>query len=319
MCDLKFKKIDEVFIPDTFNGNLKPLLNKNIITIVGIKTTVGRFLPVSHDGFSNETFIDKIELFNEKRAEFIGKKMKAIERREHMKMFREKLDNYLKDERNKEKLNGVNTWESLFKDKCLIPDSLCIKCWNCSLFGGLQAGQTGTFSRIRYFDTFSIESGDKALATDETDTGSAIGNTVSEDLTSKRGSASFFKYEYVLAGVRFPFITIIEYATKLDVAGLLNAIHLADNHGYGKYSANHGKMQTEILAIADSLPKFSILDFIKNPDLKPEFEGKNIITEKNKIEELKNSYDVEFDSYIQKLLDLKNVKKDNTKKNNNEG
>jgi hypothetical protein len=159
-------------------------------------------------------------------------------------------------------------WDQAFKgwfggQACELPGPLCTLCWNDSLFGSLDPGKGATFSRARYFDTFSVESAGECVAMLGSEEGMAIGNTVGEDLDpSKRGPASIHSYEYVKAGTHFPFITIIEGPTLLDVAGLLNAMVVADVHGYGKYSANTGKFQTEILAVSTGIPRFSVLDML---------------------------------------------------------
>lgn len=234
----------------------KASMVKKTVTIVGIKTTAGRFMPVSHEGYSTDTYIDKVDIFGVNRAEFIGRKQKGIERRAHMVMFRELL----------EKVSG-KTWDEAYKEyfgtECRIPDDLCLACWNCSLFGGLVAGKGAVFSRIRYFDTFSIEPTEFAVAMEGSEEGMAIGNTVLEDLAAKRGSDSYHQYEYVKAGVHFPFITMIENPTLLDVIGYIKAVQIADDHGYGKYSANHGKFATQFLTVSTGYPRFSVLDMIK--------------------------------------------------------
>jgi len=242
------------------------IYTRQVVTIAGVKTTASRFLPVSHAGYSNETYVDKLDLLDKTRAEFIGRKLKGIERRAHMTMFREMVESWQK-EQNKSTLAN---WKAFFADHfaadadkgCTIPDGLCLACWNCSLFGGLVAGKGGTFSRIRYFDTFSVEDAAECIQTDDSPEQMAIGNTVGEDLSVERGEASFHRYEYVKAGTRFPFITMIESPTLLDVAGYLAAIKLADQHGYGKYSANHGKFKTEFLAVSTGYPLFSVLDML---------------------------------------------------------
>lgn len=237
---------------------VKASMVKKVATIVGIKTTASRFLPVSHEGYSTDTFVDKVDLLDSNRAEFIGRKLKGIERRAHMSMFRELLE-----------ANSDMAWDEAFKKYfgkeggCIIPDGLCLTCWNCSLFGGLEAGKGAVFSRIRYFDTYSIEPTELAVAMEGSDEGMAIGNTVSEDLNKKRGSDSYHQYEYVKAGIHFPFITIIENPTFLDVIGYIKAMKIADQHGYGKYSANHGKFDTEFLAISTGYPRFSVLDMLE--------------------------------------------------------
>ena len=243
---------------------------RQVVTITGIKTTTSRFLPVSHEGYSNETYVDKLDLLGTTRAEFIGRKLKGIERRAHMSLFREmviSIDQFAEQDKLVVK-DQENNWEAFFKTHfgtaCFLPDKLCIACWNCSLFGGLNTDKkSATFSRIRYFDTFSIEDAAMCIQTDDSPEEMAIGNTVGEDLSEERGEASFHRYEYVKAGTRFPFITIIESPTLLDVVGYIASVRLADQHGYGKYSANNGKFKTDFIAIATGYPMFSVLDMLE--------------------------------------------------------
>lgn len=245
------------------------MYTRQVVTIVGIKTATSRFLPVSHEGYSNETYVDKLDLLGTTRAEFIGRKLKGIERRAHMNLFREMAASCKQPiEQSQPSENDEKTsWETFFEDHfnaaCLLPDKLCLACWNCSLFGGLTPGKGATFSRLRYFDTFSIEDAAECIQTDESPEEMAIGNTVGEDLSEERGEASFHRYEYVKTGTRFPFITIIESPTLLDVVGYLTSVRLADQHGYGKYSANNGKFKTEFLAMATGYPMFSVLDMLE--------------------------------------------------------
>ncbi|MBC7233578.1 MAG: type I-D CRISPR-associated protein Csc2 [Chloroflexi bacterium] len=237
----------------------QPIFTRRVVTIAGIKTVKTRFLPVSHEGYGNESYVDKLELLGKTRAEFIGRKLKGIERRAHMGLFREMV----------EQRTG-NGWEEYFQthfDKpCTIPDALCIACWNCSLFGGLEAGKGATFSRIRYFDTYSIEAAEDCIAMEGSEEGMGIGNQVYEDVNKARGAETYHLYEYVKAGTRFPFITLIESPTLLDVAGYLHAVRRADEHGYGKYSANHGKFDTRFLVVATGYPRFSVLDMLQWAD-----------------------------------------------------
>ncbi|MDI3508331.1 MAG: hypothetical protein PWP48_399 [Clostridiales bacterium] len=256
----QMNELKDVLEPQPFgNGGkkiAKPSMVKKVATIIGVKTTASRFIPVSHEGYSTDTYIDRVDIFGVNRAEFIGRKQKGIERRAHMTMFRELLEN----------MSGQK-WEDVFKkyfgDTCIIPDDLCLACWNCSLFGGLEAGKGAVFSRIRYFDTYSIEPAEFAVAMEGSEEGMAIGNTVSENLSAKRGSDSYHQYEYVKAGTHFPFIAIIENPTLLDVIGYIRAVRIADNQGYGKYSANHGKFDTQFLAVSTGYPRFSVLDMIE--------------------------------------------------------
>ncbi|MEW6171544.1 MAG: type I-D CRISPR-associated protein Csc2 [Bacillota bacterium] len=270
----------EILVPREVKGKkiVQAVYTRQVVTIVGVKTTTSRFLPVSHPGYSNETYVDKLDLLGKTRAEFIGRKLKGIERRAHMTLFREMVENCqllkkqdeLKDKPGQEQKTELEffkpDWRLFFSNKfgkeCRIPDELCIACWNCSLFGGLEAGKGATFSRIRYFDTFSVEDAAECIQTDDSPEQMAIGNTVGEDLSIERSEASFHRYEYVKAGARFPFITIIESPTLLDVAGYLAAVKLADQHGYGKYSANHGKFKTQFLAVSSGYPLFSVLDML---------------------------------------------------------
>ncbi len=250
-----------VLVPRVVNKRrvAQPIYTRRVVTIVGVKTAKTRFLPVSHEGYGNETYVDKLELLGKTRAEFISRKLKGIERRAHMSLFRELV----------EQITGSN-WQDFFVAKfdrgCTIPDALCIACWNCSLFGGLEAGKGATFSRIRYFDTYSVEDAVDCIAMEGSEEGMGIGNQVLEDVNKERGSETYHLYEYVKAGTRFPFITIIESPTLLDVAGYLHTVRRADEHGYGKYSANHGKFDTDFLVVATGYPRFSVLDMLKWAD-----------------------------------------------------
>jgi CRISPR type I-D-associated protein Csc2 len=278
---------------------LPPVFNRGIVTLVGIKTVTTRFIPVSHEGFSNETYVDKIDLLGKKRAEFISRKLKGIERRAHMSLFREMV------EKNGDKWE--NEFENKFGKPCTIPAPLCVTCWNCSLFGALEAGKGGTFSRIRYFDTWSLQSADECIASTTSEEGLGIGNTVNEELNKERGSESYHLYEYVKTGTKFPFITIIESPTLLDIAGYLAAVKRADVHGYGKYSANHGKFQSEFIAVAEGMPEFSILDLLENDsdgDIKNKvtsgeykFESDSVITDNEKINLIKDKLPNLFKEY----------------------
>lgn len=238
-------------------SSLPSHMTNRLVSIVGVKTVQSRFLAVSHEGESNETYVDKVELMGKVRAEFIARKMKGTERRSAMRIFRELAEEY-----------SENGWEETFKSwfgtkqPCRIPNALCTLCWNDSLFGSLEAGRGATFARVRYFDTFSLEDAAECIASTSSEEGLAIGNTVDEDLSRDRGSASLHYYEYIKAGTHFPFITVIESPTLLDISGILNAISAADSRGYGKYSANSGKFSTDVLAVSTGLPKFSILDML---------------------------------------------------------
>ncbi len=281
------------------------IYTRQIVTLVGIKTATARFLPVSHLGYSNETYVDKVDLLGKTRAEFIARKLKGIERRAHMALFREIL----------EARQGPD-WQTFFTDKfgkaCTIPDGLCVACWNCSLFGGLEAGKGATFSRIRYFDTFSVEDAAECVQSDDSPEGMGIGNTVGEDLSVERGEASFHRYEYVKAGTRFPFITLIESPTLLDVAGYLAAVKLADQHGYGKYSANHGKFETQFLAVSTGYPLFSVFNLLAwlengaltKPQDKLHFEaaiGEPATIFDGEIYIVKKELDTQFAAYLEAL------------------
>jgi len=313
----KMLDINKVLIPIGSKDKklVPPYFTRQVATIVGLKRTTARFLPVSHEGYSNETYVDKVPISGKERAEFIARKLKGIERRAHMNLFRELMET-----------KGQKKWEEVFiekfgKDKvCFIPDSLCIACWNCSLFGGLQAGAGGTFSRIRYFDSYSIEDALDCTATLESDEGMGIGNQVYEDLSKQRDSASYHLYEYVKPDTHFPFITLIESPTLLDVAGYIHTVRRADQHGYGKYSANHGKFDTEFLAISTGYPRFSVLDMLHWADtekidgLKSRFKEdainkvyfddcKDIVTVygNEKINQLADKLKSEFDVYFNAL------------------
>lgn len=251
----------EALVPRVEKGRrvAQPIYTRRVVTIAGVKTVKTRFLPVSHEGHGIETYVDKLELLGKTRAEFISRKLKGIERRAHMGLFRELVEQRTED-----------GWEHYFKTHfekpCTIPDALCIACWNCSLFGGLEAGKGATFSRIRYFDTYCIEDARDCIAMEGSEEGMGIGNQVYEDVNKARGAETYHLYEYVKAGTRFPFITLIESPTLLDVAGYLHAVRRADEHGYGKYSANHGKFNTQFLVVATGYPRFSVLDMLQWAD-----------------------------------------------------
>lgn len=286
----------------------KPVFTRSAVTVVGIKTVVARFLPVSHEGAGNETYVDKVNLLGKQRAEFIGRKMKGIERRMHMSLFRELVE-----------LESKKTWDTVFTERfgsaCIIPNHLCIACWNCALFGGLEAGTVGTFTRMRYFDTYSVEDSSDCIAMEGSEEGMGIGNQLYEDLMDDRGSATYHLYEYVKAGTTFPFITIIENPTLLDVAGYLAAIRRADGHGYGRYSANHGKFATEILAVATGFPRFSVLDMLnwandgnggiaqRLQDGVVRFDSlqESIVLSGEALDELESKLRTEFRAYLQAL------------------
>jgi len=250
--------IEDVLEPREVKGKrvAKPIYTRQVVTIVGVKTAKSRFLPVSHEGHGIETYIDKVELLGKTRAEFIARKLKGIERRAHMALFRELVE---------QRTNG--DWQEFFTARfgkeCVVPDGLCIACWNCSLFGGLEAGRGATFSRIRYFDTYSADDVVECVAMLESEEGMGIGNVIFEDISKPRTAETYHLYEYVKAGTRFPFVTIIESPTLLDVAGYLWAVRRADEHGYGKYSANHGKFDTQFLTVSTGYPRFSVLDMLE--------------------------------------------------------
>jgi len=251
---------------DRKKRDLPPHMTNRMVSIVGVKTAQSRFLAVSHEGESNETYVDKVELVNKVRAEFIARKMKGTERRAAMRLFRQLAEEHSRD------TNANESWEEIFNrwfgttQPCRVPNALCTRCWNDSLFGSLEAGRGATFTRVRYFDTYSLQDATECVASTSSEEGMAIGNTVDEDLKYDRGSASLHYYEYIKAGTHFPFITVIESPTLLDVSGILNAVSAADLRGYGKYSANSGKFSTEILAVSTGLPKFSVLDMLRWAD-----------------------------------------------------
>jgi len=284
----------------------QPIYTRRVVTVAGVKTAKTRFMPVSHEGYGNESYVDKLELLGNTRAEFISRKLKGIERRAHMGLFRELVEQ-----------KSGNGWEAYFKDRfdkeCTIPDALCIACWNCSLFGGLEAGKGATFSRIRYFDTYSIEAVEDCVAMEGSEEGIGIGNQVYEDVNQARGAETYHLYEYVKSGTRFPFIAVIESPTLLDVAGYLHAVHRADAHGYGKYSANHGKFDTQFLVVATGYPRFSVLDMLKWADegtLESRFVKREVRFDDlngsvalfgDEIEDLANKLTEAFDGYFQAL------------------
>ena len=74
--------------------DLPPHMTNQIVSIIGVKTAQSRFLAVSHEGESNETYVDKVELMGKVRAEFIARKMKGTERRAAMRLFRQLAEEY---------------------------------------------------------------------------------------------------------------------------------------------------------------------------------------------------------------------------------
>ncbi len=262
--------IPEVQSDKSAKKALPPNYVQKTVTIVGIKRTTARFLPVSHEGDSNETYVDKVEVLENSRAEFIARKLKAIERREHMRLFRSLTE----QERGGVWKDHFKTW---FGRPCEIPNELCTLCWNDSLFGSLETDKVkaATFSRIRYFDTYSVEPAEDCIARLGSEEGIAVGNTVAENLSKARGDSSLHYYEYVKPDTHFPFITVIENATLLDIVGLLNAISAADARGYGKYSASSGKFDTEVLAVSTGVPRFSVLTMLEwaKEDDRPSAQG----------------------------------------------
>lgn len=307
----------DTLVPRTLGSgkNARPVVSPNwtkqVVTIVGVKTAISRFLPVSHEGHSNETYVDKVEnLGGRSRAEFLTRKMKGIERRMHIALFRELATTTDSD--------WKQFFETHFKTTCVIPDGLCVACWNCSLFGALDArGQMATFTRARYFDSYSLEAVEDCVGSmDNEEMG--IGNQVYEDLTADkegkqrgRGADTYHLYEYVKAGTQFPFITLIESPTGLDVASMLHTIRRADLHGYGKYNANHGKFSTEFLTVATGYPRFSVLDMLGDMEAGKEmnfiFDGLAgghspvVLQEKEDIEALAGTLKSEFSQYVEAL------------------
>jgi CRISPR type I-D-associated protein Csc2 len=270
MTEFNFRKLeDEIDAKKGSVNDLNNTLANKAITIVGMRRTTSRFLPVSHEGFSNETYVDKEDVRGEDRASFIARKQKAIERRQHAKIFRQTIVDQMYDGGD----DNIESWEDAYKKlglegsngPCTIPGDLCVSCPNCSLFGALNTDAGGGwFSKARYFDTFSVEAVEDAVATEETEDGMAIGNQVSEDLENSedRSSSSLFYYEYVRPDTHFPFITVIQEPTKLDLAAYFAAHQAANNAGFGQYSAVNGKFDSEIMAVAQGFPQFSVLDML---------------------------------------------------------
>lgn len=299
--------IEDVLQPREVKGKrvVKPIYVRQVATIVGVKTAKSRFLPVSHEGHGIESYVDKVDLLGKTRAEFIARKLKGIERRAHMTLFRELVAQHN---------NG--DWQKFFAARfgkeCVVPDGLCIACWNCSLFGGLEAGRAATFSRIRYFDTYSADDVVECVAMLESEEGMGIGNVIFEDISKPRTAETYHLYEYVKAGTRFPFITIIESPTLLDVAGYLWAVRRADEHGYGKYSANHGKFDTQFLAVSTGYPRFSVLDMLEwmeagqledrfqadDPQVTFDSTRQMVTLYEDEVEEIAARLHEEFDAYL---------------------
>ena len=127
------------------------IYTRQVVTIVGIKTATSRFLPVSHEGYSNETYVDKLDLLGTTHAEFIGRKLKGIERRAHMNLFREMAASCKQPvEQGKPSENDEKTsWETFFKKyfdaACLLPDKLCLGLLELFSVWWLNSGQRCNF------------------------------------------------------------------------------------------------------------------------------------------------------------------------------
>lgn len=245
------------------------------VTLAGIMTSLSRFVPKSHEGFSNEAYVDKEWILGYKRVAFTARKLKASQRRAHIRLMREHLSANRSltgnaDAKGKFETSGKEIATGKQQSwTCELPDKLCLRCPNCTLYGGLRPGsQFALLSRARFQDSFSFEPTVACVANDESNTGDmgidgmGIGNTQFETLTSTRSSSSFFYYEYVRPGTHFPFVLTILDPDVLDVSGTLAAMALADSTGYGSYASNQGKFQTTVLAMALGLPRFSALDMI---------------------------------------------------------
>jgi hypothetical protein len=154
----------------------------------------------------------------------------------------------------------------------------------------------------------------------ESEEGMGIGNQVYEDMVADRsgqargrGSETYHLYEYVKTGTRFPFVTIIESPTLLDVAGYLHTVRRADAHGYGKYSANHGKFSTEFLAVATGYPRFSVLEMLEwteNDELEARFSSgdaqfdaleESVVLVEDEIEQVAGKLQDAFGEYVAAL------------------
>ncbi|MCP4417054.1 MAG: type I-D CRISPR-associated protein Csc2, partial [Chloroflexi bacterium] len=107
-----------------------------------------------------------------------------------------------------------------------------------------------------------------------------------------------------------PFMTLIESPTLLDVASMLHTIRRSDSHGYGKYSANHGKFSTSFLAVAIGYPRFSVLDMLRQANNgknllpeNPQFDSlqESVVLQGNDIEDLANKLSEAFTAYVQAL------------------
>jgi len=262
---------EELIIEKGELKNLNPIFKGRVFTVVGVRRTTSRFMPVSHLGFSNEAYVDKDKVLGEKRAVFIGRKQKAIERRMHMKMLRKEIEHLWRK-------SWKDVWKENFEIECEIPNNLCTTCPNCSLFGALNTDKNlAWYSKSRYFDTYSIEPASTCIASKESEEGMGLGNQVYESPEEARGAETFFYYEYVKPNTHFPFITIIMEPTELDVSGYLIAASLADKQGFGQYSAVQGKFDSKILGASFGYPKFSVLDML-NWVKEGEEEGKDCYT-----------------------------------------
>lgn len=203
-----------------------------------------------------EFTLDKVEIEGVNRVEFLPTKQKAVERRAHMQIMREK---------------GF--------EGCTIPNNLCVKCMNCSLFGAVntdgvtvkvrvttRSGQEKTEdvtyslkSRILYSSSYSKQPADRII---DLKTHNAV-----DELTLETGQA-LFEVEYVKEGAIFPSVVIIRDPTIYDFVLYVKALNLSQVLGYGAKTSHFGRFKNEIRAIIFS-NKFVVtpLDLIQEKEV----------------------------------------------------
>jgi CRISPR type I-D-associated protein Csc2 len=204
--------------------------------------------------------LDKVEIGGSDHVEFLPTKQKAVERRAHMQIMREQ---------------GF--------DGCTIPNDLCLKCMNCSLFGAVntegvsldvpvtKGGKERTESvsyslksRILYSSSYSLQPADEII---DLKTHNAV-----DELTLETGQA-LFEVEYVKEGAIFPSVVVIRDPTVYDLILYTKALNFSQVLGYGAKTSDFGRFRNEVRAIVFS-DKFvtTPLDQIQRKEI-PQEEG----------------------------------------------
>jgi CRISPR/Cas system CSM-associated protein Csm3 (group 7 of RAMP superfamily) len=240
--------IEELVRKDFLREKLYPVPTAKRVTFVIDRVTTSKAIFQTEGDFA----LDKVEVGEKNRVEFLPTKQKAVERRAHMQIMREK---------------GF--------DGCVIPNNLCVKCMNCSLFGavntegvsvkvpvtrrnGKKREEEVTYSlksRILYSSSYSKQSADGII---DLKTHNAV------DEVSQETGQALFEVEYIKEGTVFPSVVVIRDPTVYDFIMYLKALNLSQVLGYGAKTSDFGRLKNEVKAIIFS-NKFVItpLDLIQ--------------------------------------------------------